>query len=146
MKYYSERIFTAFSIINMLACVIAVGSLCIALSWSGISLLFGGEGYVFNLFAYIIPSLYFLLSIFIILLQQKGHKRFGYLMAVLVCVSLFYFLYFQTEWNFWTNINYFLSSTPWFILIFEFILLVGSLIPFYVLGRLIKEDFFDKKR
>jgi hypothetical protein len=97
-----------------------------------------------NLYIGAIPLIFFVLSTIIILLQQRGYRRVGYFMIILAPISSFYLFYFQTEWNIWSNIVDVISSTPLLFLVCECILLLASLIPFYVLGRLIKEDLLKK--
>jgi len=146
MKYYSKLTFLFLIIINTTATLLALLSLAWSYSWVGSwnLLMFNSEGLLFNLFAYIIPLPFLILSTFIILLQQKGYKHFGYLMIVLAAISSWYFIYMQTTWSFWSKIVDFLSETPLVVVVFELIFLVVALIPFYVLVRLVGEDLSKK--
>lgn len=147
MKYYSKFIFRILMAINIADGIIGLLNLIWSRGWAGswYALLFNGEGLLFNISIYILPLLYFIFSTIIIFLQEKGHKRIGYFMIISSVLSIYYFIGLQMKWAFWSNIGFFLIDTPWYVFIFEFLLVLGSLVPFYVLGRLLKEDFLDKR-
>jgi len=96
----------------------------------------------FNIFWGIIPLLSIILSGLIVILQQKGFRRSGYFMILLVIASFFYAPYLYQFLHFG-----FSEPIPQrFIIDFvAMILLLVAIIPFYVLGRLVKEDFFSKR-
>jgi len=146
MRYYSNKVFWSFLVINILAILIALLELIWSYGWASSweNLLFNSEGFLFNLFLYIIPLPFAIISTLIILKQQKGHKRAGYFMAILAVFSCIYLIYPEIDWKFWSNINYFFTTQPPLYNFVEFILVLASLIPFYVLGKLIKEDLFKK--
>jgi magnesium-transporting ATPase (P-type) len=149
MEYYPKVIFNLLIAFFILAIVFTIvfGFILFALSALGCS---AGcpanyEKMVFQQIIYpIIAAVLFLsFSVTIVILQQYKNIRFGYLMFVSAILALFYF-YMQGKWGV-LNVTYEISNTPPLFLFFELILVVGGIIPFYVLGRLIKEDFFKKK-
>jgi len=148
MKYYSKGEFLTLKIINISSLAITLFVFFFGLSWFGSwsKLMYTSEGFIFNLFYYVIPSVFFILSPVIVWLQQKGHERAGYFMAVLALLFIFYFIYFEMTWKFFSNISNFIFSAPPFVLFLELILFFGGLVPFYVLGKIIKEDFFKKAK
>lgn len=146
MKYYSNKTFFIILIINILAALITFLILFLQFLWDGLSeeLMFSNTNFIVNLFVFIIPLPSIIFSTFIVLLQQRGYRRLGYFMVVLAGISSYYLVYPQIGWNFWSDIGYFVSTQPALFNFAELILILASLVPFYVLGRLIKEDFFKK--
>ncbi len=150
MEYYPKVIFNLLITFFILAIVFTIvfGFILFALSALGCS-----AGCPANyekmvsqqiIYPIIAAVLFLLFSVIIIILQQYKNIRFGYLILVPAILPLFFFFYMQGEWGV-LNITYKISDTPPLFLFFDFILIIGGIIPFYVLGRLIKEDFFKKK-
>ena len=108
-----------------------------------------------NVYYGLIPFLYIVLSSLIIFIQQKGFRKIGYLMLPLLAFSPF-FLKYTINHETWFNVNDFiyfvniedisrgLVGSFIFNSIILTMLILVSLIPFYVLGKLIKEDLFKK--
>jgi len=145
MKYYSNKIFCFFISLYI---IVALG---ILFSWRIVSpfvcwSLSGNECIntetKFNIFWGIIPLLFIVLSGIVVTLQQKGYRRLGYFMISLIMTSFFYVPYLYQFLHFG-----FSEPIPQgFIISFvAIILILVVIIPFYVLGRLIKEDFFNKR-
>lgn len=131
MKYYSKNIYKFLLTINIVFGAISLLYLWFAYGWFGSihNLLFAGEGFIFNLLTYLVPLIFFIFSTVIIIFQQKIGKKFGYLDLILVAVALFHFVYIQISWN-----------------VLEILFFLAYLIPFYVVGRLVKEDFLGRKQ
>lgn len=107
-----------------------------------------------NIFNGLVPSLFIVLSALIIVLQEIRYRRVGYLMLLLLAFSPIFYGYIINR-STWFNIKWFLefidaSTLPVFFdsipsLFGMLILILISFIPFYVLIRLIREDFFKRK-
>jgi hypothetical protein len=141
MKYYSKKIFYFFITVYILAVIFALvywyvsaGLACWGTTSQSRCIELKNDT---NIFDGILPTLFASLSLLVILLQQKIHKKFGYLIIFLLPLSPIFYKYY--------NIIY---PTTWVMDITSFQTLMQFLIfliPFYVLGRLVKEDFFKKK-
>lgn len=147
MRYYSKKLFYFFFIIHTLAAFALflywqASSVFLCWTLSGADCLHAKTE--LNIFIGIIPLLFIMLSQLLIIFQQYKNKRIGYLMGFLAFVPISYFIYLQTKWNILVNIGNMLFSTPPLFLAFYFIILLTALVPFYVLGKLIKTDFFRK--
>jgi hypothetical protein len=147
MKYYSRKIFLGFLFINILSVIFTLLVSISQFLWDGMreQLVSTNPNFVYYLFLFIIPLPSIIFSILIITLQQKGYRRYGYFMIILAIISSCYLIYPQVKWSFWSNIGYFISEQPFLYNFAEFVLILAALIPFYVLARLIKTDFLDKK-
>jgi hypothetical protein len=150
MKYYSNKIFYFFIAIYILAALgmflyWRVGSVFTCWTLSGIECTYAKIK--FNVFGGIIPLLFIIMSGLIIVSQQRGYKKLGYFMVPLLVIPFLYIGYLS-----WyatgSNIKnlFFIPGPPediffWFETL---ILIIITIIPFYVLGRLIKEDLFKR--
>ena len=154
MKYYSNRIFYFLIAMYILAALAAL------LYWQASSVfacwtLTGAEclriRIKLNIFGGVIPLSFFVLSGLVIMLQQKSRKRFGYFMVPLAAISSFYIGYLL-KYVAWSDIEaiFFVSDRLiLYNLLFSamgIISFVAALLPFYVLGKLIKQDFFKKQK
>lgn len=151
MKYYSNKIFYFLITIHILT------ALFILLYWHvGLALSCWMTKTTFecfynrmwtNLFIGVIPLLFVVLSGLAIIFQQRGHRRFGYFIIVSAVIFSFY-LGYLLRYATWSDIKaiFFMSDRPIlgdvFFLAMGMILLLAALIPFYVLGKLVYEDFF----
>lgn len=156
MKYYSEKIFkfliTIYAYAGILVLIYWLISVYLA-CW-GVTSSIGCKQIKMeqNIFNGLLPFLFILLSVLIIILQQKINKHFGYLIAPLLIISPFFYKYVISTTT-WFDIGWFLSVVNTtgqsmfykiFFLICILALLIISLIPFYVLIKLVRYDILKK--
>jgi hypothetical protein len=157
MKYYSKGFFRFLVSINIASIILTIISAFYLFILSGMGCSAGcPANYTEKVLAELLPLTmgilgFLLFSMIVLLLQQKKSGRLGYLMLALIPFAP-YIVYklLPTMWGFIVSFlgdNSFGVSAPGFLIIIVLIilLLLTSLIPFYVLIRLIKEDFFKKR-
>jgi hypothetical protein len=149
MKYYSKAVFIILIVINIIAVIFASLVFFISVTWvgAGVFLMDTTSSFyflnsLFNSIFILIPPLFFIFSTIIIALQQKVNKKFGYFMAISVFILSFFIILMQITWGAQLNFLNELFSMPRIWLLFWFIYLLAAFTPFYVVGRLIKEDLF----
>ena len=158
MKYYSSRIFYSLIAIYTFAVGLALFYWFASFALSCWAARSSDEcvrlEFYNNIFSGVIPMLFVVLSTLIIIFQQKGRKKFGYFMIPLLLISPFSMAYLIHAFT-WFDIGWFFSgvsqpgapiSQRIFSLIGAFILLLISITPFYVLIKLIREDFFKNRK
>jgi hypothetical protein len=150
MKYYSNIIFWILNSLYFLAIISTIFVACIFIfiaMWAGHASQIKNE----IISASIGIIIFLLISTIVLFLQQLKIKCFGYFMLVLLPVGLyiFYKIYSYlpiinlTTTNLF-NIGMIPVSLLWIGI--NIIIALTALIPFYVLGKLIKEDFFKKNK
>lgn len=91
-------------------------------------------------------ALFIIFSGIILLLQQFKNKYWGYIMLFLAPISFYAINYvLSSEMFTWSGVQYFLTELLWVTILLSPIFLV-SIIPFYVLIKLVREDLFKKRR
>lgn len=145
MKYYSKKESAFLITVNMLMVAWTIFYAFATYMISGMASAYPpnyNEMVLDSILKYCIPMLGFIiLSFIIILLQQYKNYRWGYL-AILAIFSDIYIV----KINFWIiELIQSLSSMAFWLLI-SVTMLSAVLIPFYVLGKLIKRDLSERKR
>jgi hypothetical protein len=155
MKYYSNKIFYSLNIIYILAIVATIFLSYVFFAVSGMGCSLGcPKNYTEEVTKEILPPtigiiLFLICSFIILFLQQYKNRRLGYLMAILAPIGL-YILYkiysFIPIWDFiYLSFKDLEQITVGILWIGVSILEISTVfIPFYVLGRLIKEDLLKK--
>jgi hypothetical protein len=157
MRYYSKSLFRVLIFLHLLIVVAAFGVLFILFSTHNFGFSLNDTGFIrefikYTLFPCSVFILFLFFSIIFLFLQQYKNHRFGYLAIISIPMAIYiayifyqifpvaYFINSAFGDSFWSGIQ-----VGIFWLFIDAPLAVTFLTPFYVLGRLVKEDFFKKK-
>jgi len=150
MKYYSKSIFWIFNLLYFLA---IVSTIFIAYVFISVAMWGGDAGQLKDkaIPVSIAIVIFLLVSMLVLSLQQFKHRRFGYLMLVLAPIGLYIFYkaysylpIMDLTMTGLSNVEMIMPGLLW--LGVDIITILTALIPFYVLIKLLKEDFFKKKQ
>ena len=152
MKYYPNIVFRLFVLFYVLAIIatVFISFLSIFISGLGMNANYTREVTIGLLFPATGIILFLFCSAFILFMQQYKNNRLGYLMLILTPLDLYVVYKIFSSFPFWGFIVWafqnssFGSGIFWSIIVF--LIIIVAAIPFYVLIRLIKEDFFKKPK
>ena len=156
MKYYSNIIFRILILFYIIAIIttIIIGYFSFLVSGLGCSLGCAPD-YTEKVIGGLLPPvlgiiLFLACSIIILFMQQYKNYRFGYLTFITAVIGsyIFYKIFSFPIWYFvyssFEDISDLGVAIFWIVI--SVIAIVVATIPFYVLGRLIYEDFFKNRR
>jgi len=158
MKYYPKIIFRLLVLIDVLVLLFTFFYAFLTYMISGLGLAHPSnydEMVLNSILQYCVPMFGFLsLSLIILFLQQYKNYRFGYFSVAIIISEVWilkinYPLFDLFKYLLSEFLNYSTAETLWpvaFWLIVGVIMLAVTVIPFYVLVKLIKEDFFKKPK